>query len=85
MNGRMKTKYVLAFYNSLLKIELKTLIKKHHFNFKYTYSLQKNLTCVLIYSLTKCVLQEGFKDNCSENFVILWNKANHQAKPLNFT
>ena len=27
-------------------------------------------TIVLIYSLTKCVLEDGFKDSCSENFAV---------------
>ena len=39
------------------------------------YCLQKkklsNLTRVLIYSLTKCVLEDGFKDMFFENFVKL--------------
>ena len=47
-------------------------------SFKYTCLFQKkmlfNLTFVLIYSLTKCVLEDGFKDNCSENFVIFAEK-----------
>ena len=33
-----------------------------------------NLTCVLIYSLTKCVFEDCFKDNCSGNFVIFVEK-----------
>ena len=34
--------------------------------------LQSNLTCVLIYSLTKCVLKYGFKESCVlKNFVKL--------------
>ena len=32
------------------------------------------LTGVLIYSLTICVLEDGFKDICSENFVIFAEK-----------
>ena len=29
-----------------------------------------NLKCVLIYLLTKCVFEGGFKGSCSEDFVI---------------
>ena len=51
--------FVLAFYNSFLKIEL---------NCDFKRSLQKNilsnLTSVLNYSLTKYVLEDGFKDSC---------------------
>ena len=33
-----------------------------------------NLTCVLICSLKKCVLEDGFKDSCSKNFVTFAEK-----------
>ena len=33
--------------------------------------LSNFLPCVLIYSLKKCVLEDGFKDSCSEIFVRL--------------
>ena len=33
-----------------------------------------NLTCVMIYSFTKCVFEDDFKDSCSENFVIFAEK-----------
>ena len=56
--------FVLAFYNSLLKIELN--FDKENFIVN-TCNFQKmmlsNLTGVLIYSLTKCVLEYGFKEN----------------------
>ena len=62
----LKTKYVFAFYNSFLKIEL-NCDKENHVNFKYTCSFQKkmsNLAC-MIWSLAKCVLEDGFKDHHS--------------------
>ena len=31
-------------------------------------NMLSNLTCVLIYSLTKCVLEDGFKDSCVLKF-----------------
>ena len=69
----METKFVLAFLNSINKIIIGVnAIKK--FVPKHTCSLQKkmlpNLTCVLIYSLIDWVLEDGLKDNCSENFLI---------------
>ena len=66
MNDFDKTS-VLAFYNSFLKIKL-NCDKKENMLILNTCSFQKkmlfNLTCVLIYSLTKCVLEDIF-----ENFV----------------
>ena len=57
--------FVLAFYNSFLKIELN--FDKENFIIVNTCNFQKmmlsNLTGVLIYSLTKCVLEYGFKEN----------------------
>ena len=62
MNNFDKT-FVLAFYNSFLKIEL-NCDKENMFNLN-TCSFQKkmlsNLTCVLIYSLTKRVVED---DSC---------------------
>ena len=64
MNNRMKVKYLLAFCNSFLKIDLKRDYE-NYVNFKYTSSFQRkmlpNLTSVLIYSLTKCVLEDVLK------------------------
>ena len=58
--------FVLAFYNSLLKVELNC--DKENMLILNTCSFQKkmlsNSTCALIYSLTKCVLEDGFKDGC---------------------
>ena len=46
--------------------------------FVYTCSFQKktlfNLTYVLIYPSTKCVLEDGFTDSCSKNFEIFAEK-----------
>ena len=51
--------------------------KENHVNFKDICSFQKmlpNLMCVPIYSLTKFVYADGFKDNWYENFVIFAEK-----------
>ena len=57
-------RFVLAFYNSFLKIELNCY--KENMLILNTCSFQKrmlfNLTCVLIYS--KCLLEDGSKDSC---------------------
>ena len=54
---------VLAFYNYFLKIKLNC--DKENMLILNTCSFQKtmmsNVTCVLIYSLTKCVLEGGSK------------------------
>ena len=67
MNDVEKT-FVLAFYNSFLKIKLNC--DKENMIILNTCSFQKrilpNLTCVLICSLTKLALEDG-----SENFVKL--------------
>ena len=67
MNDFDKT-FVLAFYSSFLKTKLNC--NKENMLILNTWSFQKkmltNLTLVLIYSLTKCVLENG-----SENFVKL--------------
>ena len=67
MNDFDKT-FVLAFYNSFMRIRLNC--DKENMLILNTNSFQKkmlsNLTCILIYSLTKCVLEDG-----SENFVKL--------------
>ena len=77
MTDRIKAKYVFAFYNLFLKIEL-NCHKENRVNLKYTCSFQKkissNLTCLLIYTFTKCALEDGFKDNCSETFVVFAEK-----------
>ena len=61
VNDKMKTKYVFSFCNSFLKIEKCDL--ENYVNFKYTCSFQRkvlpNLTCPVIYSLAKCVLEGG--------------------------
>ena len=36
-----------------------------------------NLPCVLIYSLTKCVLEDGFKDSCALKSLENLQKYNH--------
>ena len=60
----MKTKRVLAFCDSFLKIEL-NCDWENYVNIKYTCSFQRkmlpNLTCVLTYSLAKCVLGDVLK------------------------
>ena len=64
MNDFDKT-FVLAFYNSFLKVELNC--NKENILILNKCSFQKmlsNITCVLIYSLTNCVLEDGFKDCC---------------------
>ena len=61
---RMKTKYVFAFCNLFLKIDLNCDL------------MLPNLTCLLIYSLAKCCILEdvSLNDTCSEKFVILAEK-----------
>ena len=64
MNDFDKT-FALAFYYSFLKIELHC--DKEIMIIFNTCSFQKkmsNLTCVLIYSLTKCDLEDDSKDSC---------------------
>ena len=39
--------------------------------FSFQKKMLSNLTCVLTYSMTKCVLEDGFKGNCV--LKILWN------------
>ena len=56
--------FVLGFYNSFLKIKLS--FDKENMLILNTYSLLKmfsNLASVLMYSLTKCVFEDGFKDS----------------------
>ena len=56
--------FVIAFYNSFLKIELNC--DKENMIILNTSSFQKmfsDLTCALIYSLTKYVLEDDFKDS----------------------
>ena len=64
----IKYLFVLAFYNYFLQIRLNC--DKENVLILNTFGFQKkmlsNLTCVLIYSLTKYVLEHGF-----ENFVKL--------------
>ena len=58
--------FVLPFYSFFLKIILNC--DKENMLILNTFSFQgkmlSNLTCVLIYSLTKCALEGGFKDSC---------------------
>ena len=65
MNDFDKT-FVFAFYYSFLKIELNC--DKENMKIFNTCCFQmkmlSNLTCVLIYSLPKCVLEDDFKDSC---------------------
>ena len=42
-----------------------------------------NLACVLIYSLTKYVLEDGFKDNSPENVLLFAENCPCQSVPLN--
>ena len=50
----MKTKYVLAFCNLFLKIDLNCVTRfKNRFNIMLILIL-----CVLIYSVTKCVFED---------------------------
>ena len=78
MSHRMKTHFVFASHNLILKIELTCDKKTCYCNYKYTYSFQKktlsNFICVLIYLLTKCLLEDDFKDSCYEFFVIFAEK-----------
>ena len=52
---------MFAFCNSFLEIVLNDL--ENYVNFKYTCNFQRkmlpNLTCPIIYSMTKCVLEGG--------------------------
>ena len=66
----MKTKYIFAFYSSFLKKNFVNL-NEDHVNFKYSFQkkMLSNLICVLIYSFTESVINDGFKDSFSENFV----------------
>ena len=64
MTDFVKT-FVLAFYSSFLKIKLNC--DKENILILNTYSFQKmlsNLICVLIYSPSKFVLEDSFKDSC---------------------
>ena len=63
MNDFGKT-FVLAFYSSFLKIKLNC--DKENILILNTYSFQKmlsNLICVPIYSPSKFVLEDSFKDS----------------------
>ena len=51
---------ILCLVVFFLKIEL-NCDTENSVNFKMMLS---NLTCVLIYSLTKCALENGLKDSC---------------------
>ena len=57
--------FVLAFYSSFLKIKLNC--DKENILILNIYSFQKmlsNLICVPIYSPSKFVLEDSFKDSC---------------------
>ena len=58
--------FVPAFYNYFLKIKL-NCDKENMLNLNSS-SFQKkilpNVTSVVIYLLTICVIEDGFKDNC---------------------
>ena len=63
MNDSYET-FVIAFYSSLKK---KSNCVKENMLILNTCSFQKmlsNLTCVLIYSLTKCVIEYDFRESC---------------------
>ena len=53
----LDNKFGLAFYDSFLKIELNC-------DKDFEKEMLPNLTCVLITSLTKCVLEDGFNNSC---------------------
>ena len=55
-------KFALALYNSFLKIELNC-------DKDFQKKMLPNLTCVLITSLTKCVLEDGFNDSCVQKIL----------------
>ena len=58
--------FVLAFYNSFFLKKKSNCNKESVLNLN-TCSFQKmlsNLTCVLIYLLIQCVLDDGFIDSC---------------------
>ena len=65
MNGFDKT-FLFAFYSFFLKIKLNC--DRENMIVLNTCSFQKkmllNVTCVLIYLLTECVFEDGFKDSC---------------------
>ena len=62
--------FVFVFYNFFLKTELNCY--KENISILNSCSFQikilSNVTCILIYSLTKWVLEDGFKDSCLLNF-----------------
>ena len=59
-------RFGIAFYNSFRKV--KSNCDQENMSILHTHSFQKEmlftLARVLIYSLTKLVLKDGFKDNC---------------------
>ena len=63
MNHIIKTKYVLAFYNSFLKTDLNCdeeimlILNTHSFRRKILSTLES----VMIYLLTNCVLEDVLK------------------------
>ena len=65
--NRSDKKFVFASYNTFLKIELKLIVIEKIMLILNGRNFQKkmlfNLTCVLIYSLTKCALEDGLKDS----------------------
>ena len=65
MNDFDKT-FLFAFYSFFLKIKLNC--DKENMIVLNTCSSQKKMlltvTCVLIYLLTECVFEDGFKDSC---------------------
>ena len=69
MNDSYET-FVIAFYSSLKK---KSNCVKENMLILNTCSFQKmlsNLTCVLIYSLTKCVIEYDFRESCVLNILL---------------
>ena len=65
MNDFDKT-FVLAFYNSFLRSELncdeENMVILNACSFRK--KMLSTFTCVQIYLLTKCFLEDGFKDSC---------------------
>ena len=55
--------FVLALYDSFLKLNCDTENMVILNTCSFRKKMLSNLTCVLIYSLTKYVLEDGFKDS----------------------
>ena len=52
----------------------KLMLILHSYTCSFLIKMLSNSTCVLIYSLTKCVLEDGVIDSCSKNYVVFAGK-----------